>query len=297
MLLNVGAFSRGTSGQTINALMHLVIRKRLNVCGLAVSFLVSLSLAGCGKQEAPGPSGAPAVEPLAWPALARVHFLVKELIDHPSNKERATAWTYLVEETRLLEDMPVGVMNPLGVKSGVEQLLSLVAASPELPEEGLAAYRESLRVLVAASGLVLESEDGHVCATHGGGGARVEGPHHGLITPFHGEGLSGWAELKLHAGAGVIECWLARDRKLQNPYDLPLDTTLRLEYIVRGGSLLFKVRDVEQNLSLDGLPNIRDGATNYFLTQGAKEGNVVISFTLGGRGVRSGFFYLLPAHE
>lgn len=296
MLLDV-ASSRGTSGPPINALTHLVKRNRLNVCGLAVLFLVSLSLAGCGKQEAPGPSGVPAVESLDWPALARVHFLVKELIDHPSAKDRATAWTYLVEETRLLEDMPLGVMNPLGVKSGVEQLLNLVAASPEFPEEGLAAYRESLRVLVAASGLVLESEDGHVCATHGGGGASVEGPHHGLITPFHGEGLSGWAELKLHAEGGILECWLARDRKLQNPYDLPLDTTLKLEYIVRGESLSFKVRDVEQNPSLDGLPNIRDGATNYFLTRGAKEGNVVLSFSSGGRGVRSGFFYLLPAHE
>ena len=297
MLLHVGACSRGMSGLPINDLMHLVKRNRLSACGLAVLFLVGLSVPGCGKREVPGPTGTPTVEPLAWPALARVHFLVKELIDHPSAKDRASAWTYLVAETRLLEDMPVGVMNPLGVKSGVEQLLNLVAASPELSKENLAAYRESLRVLVAASGLVLESEDGHVCATHGGGGASVEGPHYGLITPFHGEGLKGWAELKLHAAGGIVECWLASDQKLQNPYDLPLDTTLKLEYIVRGESLSFKVRDIEQNPSLDGLPNIRDGATNYFLTQGAKEGNVVLSFSSGGRGVRSGFLYLLPAHE
>ncbi|MFT5122864.1 MAG: hypothetical protein ACI9TH_001005 [Kiritimatiellia bacterium] len=252
-----------------------------------------LLLAGCGKQ-APEVSETPEpVAPLTWPSLARTHFLVKEMVATPDTGIEI-AWPYLVEETRTLVIVPDGVMNPLGVKSGLELVSRVLDTKPSRAE--LATYKESLRSLVTASGLVLDTEDGHVCAAHGGGGANEEGPHHGLMAPFHGKSIHGWVELKLHAD-GVIECWLAEDPKLQLAYDLPTDTTLTLEYIVAGTSLTFAVRDAETNKSDDGLSNLRDGKTNYFRAGGGKVGNVVVSFKVADETLKTDFINLLPGHE
>lgn len=82
-----------------------------------------------------------------------------------------------------------------------------------------------------------------------------EGPHHGVVARLSSasEPDSGWAEVKLYDDSGDLEVWLARDRAFKQSLDLPLETTLRIEFPERG----------DRHVTLG-----RDGRTNYFVFPG-----------------------------
>ncbi|MFT4512268.1 MAG: hypothetical protein ACI91B_000957, partial [Planctomycetota bacterium] len=65
----------------------------------------------------------------------------------------------------------------------------------------------------------------------GHGHEHIEGPHHGLPATFAGGEQRGHLELKLHDDKGDLELWLSRDAKLSQPFDLPIDSTIEIEFI------------------------------------------------------------------
>lgn len=100
-----------------------------------------------------------------------------------------------------------------------------------------------------------------------------EGPNHGFLYPlFDGDDKQvGTAEIKLHDDAGDLEIWLTRGGHEGEPWRLPLDTSLTLDFPALGNSLQLAVRDRETNADESGQSTIHDGKTAYFVFPGATE--------------------------
>jgi hypothetical protein len=100
---------------------------------------------------------------------------------------------------------------------------------------------------------------------------HVGTPHDGMVAAFQGpDGKgAGHLELKLHDDKGDLELWLAKDAKFTEPWDLPLDTVIRVEFLdVQGKSVTLRVRNKDKNEDEDGTATIRAGKTNYFIFPG-----------------------------
>ncbi|MCB9877143.1 MAG: hypothetical protein H6835_06020 [Planctomycetes bacterium] len=103
----------------------------------------------------------------------------------------------------------------------------------------------------------------------GSGHRRVQGPHRGVAAKFGGGGRTGHLELELHADDGSLELWLAADDKHAQPFDLPLDAAVEVEFAAEDGrKLTLHARNSAQNEGRDGKPNVRGGKTNYFVFPG-----------------------------
>lgn len=141
----------------------------------------------------------------------------------------------------------------------------------------------------------------------GHGHEHVEGPHHGVPATFSGGDVNGHLELKLHDDKGDLELWLAGDASYATPFDLSLDAAIEIEFVdVEGRKVVLRPRDTSRNEDEDGQPNIRDGATNYFIFP-SQEGEdaswlvgkefqsiVVVRFSRGGQAFVSEEFVLKP---
>jgi hypothetical protein len=104
----------------------------------------------------------------------------------------------------------------------------------------------------------------------GHGHEHVEGPHHGVPAKFTGGGATGHLELKLHDDKGDLELWLYEDDKMTKPFDLPLASTVAIEFVDKAGKkVTLRPRNADKNEDEDGKPNVRDGKTNYFIFPGA----------------------------
>jgi hypothetical protein len=147
----------------------------------------------------------------------------------------------------------------------------------------------------------------------GHGHEHGDSPHHGVVAAFHGpDGKeAGHVELKLHDDKGDLELWIARDAKIAQPFDLPLDAAIRVVFIDHGSrEVTLAVRDKDRNEDEDGTANIRDGRTNYFIFPGdsgqdatwlkGKEFQSIVTaaFEHDGRTYTSEEFVLVPhTHE
>lgn len=141
----------------------------------------------------------------------------------------------------------------------------------------------------------------------GHGHEHVEGPHHGVPATFTGGAIEGHVELKLHDDKGDLELWLAEDAAYARPFDLPLDSTIEIEFIDVGNrKVTLRPRNLTNNEGEDGKANIRDGTTNYFIFP-SKEGEdaswlvgksfqsiVVVRFQRDGQAFASEEFVLKP---
>ncbi len=132
-------------------------------------------------------------------------------------------------------------------------------------------------------------------------------PHHGIVKPFQNGGEdAGFVELKLHDDKGDLELWLTQDEAGKNPYDLPLDAVITVEFPKLEKTVKLQVRNTSNNEDEDGKGNIRDGKTNYFIFPGdtgvdpaflvGKEfsSSVVVSFEVEGNTLKTQSFELSP---
>ena len=129
-----------------------------------------------------------------------------------------------------------------------------------------------------------------------------------MVASFLGKsGTKGFVELKLHDDKGDLELWIAKDEKISDPLDLPVDAAIEVEFIdVAGRKVSLRARNRTQNEDEDGNPNLRNGQTNYFIypsnadedaswLQGKEFSSiVVVRFTFGGAAVESEEFVLKP---
>lgn len=106
----------------------------------------------------------------------------------------------------------------------------------------------------------------------GHGHEHGESPHDGIVAMFrgpNGTAEAGHLELKLHDDKGDLELWLAKDAKLSDPLDLPLDARIKVTFIDHDNrEVTLAVRNKNKNEDEDGKPNIRNGQTNYFIFPG-----------------------------
>jgi hypothetical protein len=141
----------------------------------------------------------------------------------------------------------------------------------------------------------------------GHGHEHVEGPHEGVPATFQGGGTKGWLELKLHDDKGDLELWLGQDDRFSQPFDLPLASTVEVEFVDGGGrKVTLRPRNSERNEDENGVPNVRDGSTNYFIypSQDGEDAGwlcgkefqsiVIVRFTRGGEAFTSAEFVLKP---
>ena len=96
-------------------------------------------------------------------------------------------------------------------------------------------------------------------------------PHEGVVAAFRGADgtAAGHLELKLHDDKGDLELWLAKDVKITQPVDLPLDSVVRVEFTDVGNRVVeLRARNKAKNEDEDGTGNVREGRTNYFIFPG-----------------------------
>lgn len=130
-------------------------------------------------------------------------------------------------------------------------------------------HLEPLDALDPAWQLHVEVEDTSGQSHHAHFDTRWAGPNDGIVGKLRQAGNNaGWIEVKLHDDEGDIEVWLAHDRTMQQPLDLPLDTTITIAFAEQAREIHLAVRDRETNPDEDGNPTIRNGRTNYFIFPG-----------------------------
>lgn len=134
-------------------------------------------------------------------------------------------------------------------------------------------------------------------------------PHDGVVAALKGESgkVAGFAELKLHDDKGDLELWLAKDREITLPIDIPADSVINVSFLdVPGKSATLGVRNNQQNEDEDGTSNLRNGLTNYFIFPGDSgqdpswlmgaefKSRVKITFAADGKSYTSDEFVLVP---
>ena len=142
----------------------------------------------------------------------------------------------------------------------------------------------------------------------GHGHEHSSAPHSGVQSRFKGpDGSTGHLELKLHDDKGDLELWLCKDDHFEQPFDLPVDATVRVTFVDKDNRTVdLKVRNTDQNEDESGTANLREGQTNYFIypsedgqdsdwLKGADFQSIVkLSFTLNGTDYVSEEFVLTP---
>lgn len=101
-------------------------------------------------------------------------------------------------------------------------------------------------------------------------GSHEHTPHEGVITPFNAKQVQvGFAELKLHDDKGDLELWLTKDIAGTKPFDLPLNSSIKVLFSNLGQKkVLLSVRNTTTNEDEEGNGNIRQNKTNYFIFPG-----------------------------
>jgi|GEM_PF-1145193 len=302
---------------------------------LPLASIACLLLAGCGDQLAPAtpkapPSGAPAAPPAPGaPAPAAAGDA-----DHGAHTDlgRLTLAGHELSVLRLGDLVPAKegafeaalVKGPAGAElgklnvylwiedQGGAQVCAPAKGSIEkdrlhfhvTPRAGTKPFRVVVRLradggIDERAGLPL---DGH-------GHEHGATPHEGIVAAFKGPdgAAAGHLELKLHDDKGDLELWIAKDVKITQPFDLPLDAVVRVTFIdVKGKVVELRARNADRNEDEDGAANVRAGATNYFIFPGATgqdaawlqgagfQSLVTVAFAVGGKAHVSEEFPLVP---
>jgi hypothetical protein len=147
----------------------------------------------------------------------------------------------------------------------------------------------------------------------GHGHEHAAAPHDGVVAKLMDEGgkEDGYIELKLHDDKGDLELWIAKDKYIESPMDLSLDSMVNVKFIDHDDKVVgLKVRNITKNEDEDGKGNIRAGKTNYFIypSQDGQDSKwlmgkdfssiVVVSFSVDGKKYTSEEFALVPhTHE
>ncbi|EDM25214.1 hypothetical protein LNTAR_03259 [Lentisphaera araneosa HTCC2155] len=133
-------------------------------------------------------------------------------------------------------------------------------------------------------------------------------PHHGIEAKLYSDQqAAGIAELKLHDDKGDLELWLTNRDEAHSPLDLGLDTKITVKFIsLEGKEVQLQVRNKDKNEDEDGMGNIRNSKTNYFIFPGDTKADstfligkefsaeVQISFNIGDKVYQSKKFQLKP---
>ncbi len=237
--------------------------------GLCLLLPLLLLASACERRdaEAPGESGESG-DVVHWPELSDFDELAFVAEGHAKVGDVEALREMrreLLEAGRAVsvKSTPENVRNPDELHQLLGDLSSLVngLAGSELDDENLVNLVLGMHPVVSA--LISASGMPHIHTN--------EGPNGGYLHPVFddaGGKQVGTAEIKLHDDAGDLEVWLTRGGRGGEPWRLPLDTTLSLEFSGLGKNVALAVRDRERNEDESGAATIHEGATAYFIFPG-----------------------------
>jgi hypothetical protein len=206
-------------------------------------------------------------EQVSWPEITRFDDIAFRAdgyvrVEDISGVREVLADLLLAGKALTKESIPTNVADPQQVELILGDLSNLVSglAAEELDDATLADLVLGLHPVIAK--LIDAAGMPHVHAN--------EGPNSGFLFPaFDGEGKqTGTIEIKLHDDAGDLEVWLKKGGYEGEPWRLPLDTTLTLDFPAESKTVTLVVRDTERNEDESGESTIFEGATNYFIFPG-----------------------------
>jgi hypothetical protein len=206
-------------------------------------------------------------EQVSWPEITRFDDIAFRAdgyvrVEDISGVREVLADLLLAGKALTKESIPTNVADPQQVELILGDLSNLVSglAAEELDDASLAALVLGLHPVIAK--LIDSAGMPHIHAN--------EGPNSGFLFPaFDGEGKqTGTIEIKLHDDAGDLEVWLKKGGYEGEPWRLPLDTTLTLDFPAESKTVTLVVRDTERNEDESGESTIFEGATNYFIFPG-----------------------------
>ena len=206
-------------------------------------------------------------EQVSWPEITRFDDIAFRAdgyirVEDISAVRELLADLLLAGKALTKESIPTNVADPQQVELILGDLSNLVSglAAEELDDATLADLVLGLHPVIAK--LIDSAGMPHIHAN--------EGPNSGFLFPaFDGEGKqTGTIEIKLHDDAGDLEVWLKKGGYEGEPWRLPLDTTLTLDFPAESKTVTLVVRDTERNEDESGESTIFEGATNYFIFPG-----------------------------
>jgi hypothetical protein len=206
-------------------------------------------------------------EQVSWPEITRFDDIAFRAdgyvrVEDISGVREVLADLLLAGKALTKESIPTNVADPQQVELILGDLSNLVSglAAEELDDATLADLVLGLHPVIAK--LIDSAGMPHIHAN--------EGPNSGFLFPaFDGEGKqTGTIEIKLHDDAGDLEVWLKKGGYEGEPWRLPLDTTLTLDFPAESKTVTLVVRDTERNEDESGESTIFEGATNYFIFPG-----------------------------
>ena len=206
-------------------------------------------------------------EQVSWPEITRFDDIAFRAdgyvrVEDISGVREVLADLLLAGKALTKESIPTNVADPQQVELILGDLSNLVSglAAEELDDATLADLVLGLHPVIAK--LIDSAGMPHIHAN--------EGPNSGFLFPaFDGEGKqTGTIEIKLHDDAGDLEVWLKKGGYEGEPWRLPLDTTLTLDFPAESKTVTIVVRDTERNEDESGESTIFEGATNYFIFPG-----------------------------
>lgn len=152
---------------------------------------------------------------------------------------------------------------------GSDRTLHTVARGQKEGQNGWHLHLEPLDQLDSAHRLHIEIEAANGQTHHVHFDTRWAGPHDGIVGKLlRNASEAGWIEVKLHDDEGDIEIWLALDRTMKQPLDLPLDTAITIAFAKHAREIRLVPRNRQTNPDESGKPTIRNGQTNYFIFPG-----------------------------
>ena len=206
-------------------------------------------------------------EQVSWPEITRFDDIAFRAdgyirVEDISAVRELLADLLLAGKALTKESIPANVADPQQVELILGDLSNLVSslAAEELDDATLADLVLGLHPVIAK--LIDSAGMPHIHAN--------EGPNSGFLFPaFDGEGKqTGTIEIKLHDDAGDLEVWLKKGGYEGEPWRLPLDTTLTLDFPAESKTVTLVVRDTERNEDESGESTIFEEATNYFIFPG-----------------------------
>lgn len=206
-------------------------------------------------------------EQVSWPEITRFDDIAFRAdgyvrVEDISGVREVLADLLLAGKALTKESIPTNVADPQQVELILGDLSNLVSglAAEELDDATLADLVLGLHPVIAK--LIDSAGMPHIHAN--------EGPNSGFLFPaFDVEGKqTGTIEIKLHDDAGDLEVWLKKGGYEGEPWRLPLDTTLTLDFPAESKTVTLVVRDTERNEDESGESTIFEGATNYFIFPG-----------------------------
>ena len=161
--------------------------------------------------------------------------------------------------------IPANAANPQEVELILSDLSNLISGLQADPLDDSSMENLVLGLHPVIAKLIEAAGMPHIHANEGSNG--------GFLFPIfdNNREQTGTVEIKLHDDAGDLEVWLKTGGYEGDPWRLPTNTMLTLNFPALNKSVTLAVRDQDRNEDESGASTIIEGNTNYFVFPGSTD--------------------------